>query len=67
MKKGLILLTVLAGMASCNRDECHECHYENANDEEVSIGIKCNEELAEAEQNGHTVDSTTYEVHCEEH
>lgn len=67
MKKAAFIFMGSMALFACNREECHECHYEDANNEEVSLGVKCDEELEEAEKNGHTVDSTTYEVHCEDH
>lgn len=53
--------------ASCNKTECHECHYENAQDQEVELGEYCDEELEKIEKDGYTVDGTTYDVHCHEH
>ena len=54
-------------MTSCDKEECHECHYEDAYDQEVELGEKCGEELEEVEKNGVTVDGESYEVHCHEH
>ncbi len=61
----------LLSLNSCNKDECHECHYEkvvNGIEEEVELGEKCGDELEELEADGYTdTDGTNYEVHCHEH
>lgn len=51
---------------SCSK-ECHECHYEDANNNEVELGEKCDEELENLERDGYTVGGETFEVHCHEH
>lgn len=61
---GIALSALLA--ISCEKS-CHECHYEDANDMEVELGEKCDDELEELEANGITVAGTTYEVHCHDH
>ena len=60
----IALLSV--GLNSCSED-CHECHYENANNVEVELGEKCDDELTNLEAEGYTVDGVKYEVHCHEH
>jgi hypothetical protein len=61
-----ILLTSLF-IGSCNTEECHECHYEDANNNKVELGEFCDEALEAIEANGHSTNDTTYEVHCHEH
>lgn len=68
----LILGSVLAlSVTSCNKDECHDCHYEiveNGVETEVELGEKCGDDLENLEKDGFTdADGTTYEVHCHEH
>ena len=53
---------------SCKKkEECHECHYDDANGNEVELGEKCGEELENLEANGYTIGGVTYEVHCHDH
>ena len=69
MKIKMILpmaVVALFTMTSCEHG-CHECHYEDANNKEVELGEKCDEELEELEENGITVNNVNYEVHCHEH
>lgn len=63
----MIVLVASTMLISCKKDECHECHYENAKNEEVELGVKCNEELEDLEASGITVDGVKYEVHCHGH
>lgn len=68
--KTKVLLALFSGIlllfVACEHS-CHECHYEDANDQEVELGEKCDDELKELEANGFEVDSITFEVHCHEH
>lgn len=71
MKKGMkitviALVFVGAGLVSCKKDHCHECHYDGPNGE-VELGEKCEDEIESLEANGMEVDGTTYEVHCHGH
>lgn len=54
------------GLTSCNKEECHECHYE-LNGQEVELGEKCGDALTELEASGYALDGQVYEVHCHEH
>jgi hypothetical protein len=51
---------------SCNKKECHECHYD-LNGTEVELGEKCDEDLETLEKDGIDVNGVNYEVHCHEH
>jgi hypothetical protein len=53
---------------SCKKkEECHECHYDDANGDEVEMGEKCGEELEKLESEGKTtVGGVEYVVHCGE-
>lgn len=69
MKTKILTLAVFGSallFSSCEH-HCHECHYEDADDMEVELGEKCEDELESLEANGITVDGVTYEVHCHEH
>jgi hypothetical protein len=70
MKKKQLLLLVAAfalTFASCNKNECHECHYDKAGGE-VELGEKCGDELEKLEANGYTdADGNKYDVHCHDH
>lgn len=69
MKSKILTLGSFAlffSLASCHKD-CHECHYEDANDNEVELGEKCEDELETLEAEGITVDGVKYEVHCHGH
>lgn len=58
----------LSVLSSCNKEECHECHYDDANGGEVELGEKCGDEIEDLESNGYTTGGATYTVHCgEEH
>lgn len=53
---------------SCTKSECHECHYEDANDNEVELGEYCDEDLENLEANGYLDNNgDLHEVHCHEH
>lgn len=68
MKSKLVMMAFGALVfASCSKTGCHECHYEDAQDQEVELGEYCDEDLEQIEKDGYTVDGTTYEVHCHEH
>ncbi len=54
-------------LVSCKKEECHECHYEDASGAEVELGEKCGDELEDIEASGINVGGTNYEVHCHEH
>ncbi len=62
----VVYSALFLGLNSCSKD-CHECHYEDANDVEVELGEKCDDDLENLEADGYTVDGVTYEVHCHEH
>lgn len=62
-----LVCAVGVGFVSCKKEECHECHYDDANGNEVEIGEKCGDELESIEASGYNVDGTVYEVHCHEH
>ena len=61
------LFALAMAFTSCKKEECHECHYEDANGAEVELGEKCGDDLEDLEANGINVDGTNYEVHCHEH
>lgn len=73
MKKVSLILAIFATLSiiSCDKDECHECHYEimeNGSEVEVELGEKCGDDLETLEREGFTAaDGTKYEVHCHEH
>lgn len=60
-------IVVMSTLTSCKKDECHECHYDDANGIEVELGEKCNEELHQLEENGYELNGAVYTVHCHEH
>lgn len=62
---GLALVAMTA--VSCKKDECHECHYDDATGAEVELGEKCGDELETLEANGYNLNGTNYVVHCHEH
>ncbi|MFP5470837.1 MAG: hypothetical protein ACLGGV_04515 [Bacteroidia bacterium] len=56
-----------ASFTSCKKEECAECHYDDANGAEVEMGEKCGEELEKLESEGKTtVGGVDYVVHCGE-
>ncbi|MCT4560564.1 MAG: hypothetical protein N4A41_04225 [Crocinitomicaceae bacterium] len=68
MKTTVALLALgLVTLTACKKEECHECHYENANNEEVELGEKCGDELENLEKDGYSDGTNVYEVHCHEH
>ncbi|MCB0738898.1 MAG: hypothetical protein KDC92_15420 [Bacteroidetes bacterium] len=60
-------IALFAFVSSCGKEECHECHYEDANNNEVELGEFCGDELENLEANGTTVNGVKYDVHCHEH
>ncbi|AEA45374.1 hypothetical protein [Fluviicola taffensis] len=69
MKKATLLvgIALFLGAVSCKKKECHDCHYENVQNEEVELGNKCGDDLENLEKNGYSDGTQTYEVHCHEH
>lgn len=72
MKTKNTILTLLAVVSftivGCTKPECHECHYEDANNNEVELGEYCDDELEDLEANGYTdSNGDHHEVHCHEH
>ena len=70
MKNARFIVLALAAstlfLASCKKEECHECHYDGPSGE-VELGEKCGDELEALEASGYNSGGTTYEVHCHEH
>ena len=69
MKKTAILLLFITTIVaiSCNKNECHECHYD-INGTEVELGEYCGNDLSDIEANGYTDSTgTVHTVHCHEH
>lgn len=66
MIKPLFIFSVIAVLASCEKNKCHECHYDKAG-AEIELGEKCGDELEALEANGYTDTTGTYTVHCHEH
>lgn len=69
MKQKIIFTAFFLGgvlLTSCNKPNCHECHYDGPNGE-VELGEKCNDELEKLEANGYEENGTVYTVHCHEH
>ena len=62
---GLALVTWTA--VSCKKNQCRECHYDDATGAEVELGKKCGDELETLEAYGYNLDGTNYVVHCHEH
>ncbi|MBM3429760.1 MAG: hypothetical protein FJX99_02105 [Bacteroidetes bacterium] len=60
------LLLLSYTMISCNKNKCHECHYDKAG-VEIELGEKCGDELENLEANGYTDSTGNYVVHCHEH
>jgi len=71
MKKAILTLTVafsVLSLASCNKPECHECHYEDASGNEIELGEYCDQDLEDIESSGYVdSDGNAHEVHCHEH
>lgn len=70
MKKSSFLVAAVAlafVFASCNKEECSECHYDGPGGTEVELGEKCGDELETLEAGGYAVDGQVYTVHCHGH
>jgi hypothetical protein len=65
--KSAVIVAVSLAIFSCKRDECHECHYDDVNGNEVPLGDKCGDELETLEVNGYTDTTGNYVVHCHGH
>ncbi len=66
LSSAIALVTVFA-MSSCNKNKCHECHYDK-NGGIVEMGEFCGDALEDLEALGTYTDTTgTYTVHCDEH
>ena len=63
---GTLMFTMLI-LTACKKEECHECHYEDASGAEVELGEKCGDDLESLEASGYNAGGTNYEVHCHEH
>ena len=60
--------TLLIASVACNKEECFECHYDGPNGEEVELEQEyCGAAAQNIEDEGYTVNDTTYVVHCGEH
>lgn len=70
MKKltnNLLIIAALSVFAvSCDKSECHECHYDK-DGAQIELGEKCDSDLEVLEKDGVVVNGVTYEVHCHEH
>jgi hypothetical protein len=64
--KSAFILAVFTGVASCNKNQCHACHYDK-DGAEIELGEKCGDELEQLEANGYTDTTGTYTVHCHGH
>jgi hypothetical protein len=53
-------------VTSCNKNSCHECHFDDASGNEIPLGEKCGDELETLEANGYTDTTGNYVVHCHE-
>ena len=62
---GLALVAMTA--VSCKKNQCSECHYDDAQGEEVELGEKCGDELETLESDGYNLGGVNYVVHCHEH
>ena len=62
----LIIAALSMFSVSCNKQECHECHYEK-DGAEVELGEKCDSDLETLEADGIDVNGVNYEVNCHEH
>lgn len=66
-KIGILGFSILTILSACKKNECHECHYENAQNEEIELGTYCGKDLENIEKNGISNSEGTFEVHCHEH
>jgi hypothetical protein len=71
MKKSFYKISLVLAftivMVSCKRNQCHECHYDDATGNEVPLGEKCGDELENLEANGYADTTGSYVVHCHGH
>lgn len=70
MKKTVLFIAAVSmiSLASCKKNKCHECHYEDTTGAEVELGEKCGDELENLESTGYNdTQGNNYEVHCHEH
>lgn len=68
MKKVALLFVIFtATIVSCKKEDCHECHYEDASNNEVELGNYCGSDLENIEKNGYSDGTNTFDVHCHEH
>ena len=71
MKKSIFIFGTVVFLAttiqSCNKNKCHECHYDDASGNEVPLGEKCGDELETLESNGYSDTTGNYVVHCHGH
>ena len=47
------IATSLILVTSCNKNKCHECHYDDASGNEIPLGEKCGDEVETLEANGY--------------
>ena len=63
----LIGAVAVLGFSACNKNKCHECHYDD-NGAEVELGEYCGDDLENLEASGYTDSAgTVHTVHCHEH
>jgi len=68
MKKITIAVIVLGSISFTSCKKCADCHYDDANGNEVEIGEFCDDDLKNAEENGYQLNDTTLvTLHCEAH
>lgn len=70
MKRRMSIIGIASGLlflASCKKNECHECHYDDANGTQVDLGERCGDDLEAVEKNGVVINGVQYTVHCHEH
>lgn len=65
--KSAIAIAFASAIYSCKRDSCHECHYDDADGNEVPLGEKCGDELETLEANGYSDTTGNHVVHCHGH
>ena len=58
------IATSLILVTSCNKNKCHECHYDDASGNEIPLGEKCGDEIETLEATGYTDTTGNYVVHC---
>jgi hypothetical protein len=71
MKKSIFIIGTVVFLStiiqSCNKNKCHECHYDDASGNEIELGEKCGDELETLEANGYSDTTGNYVVHCHGH